>query len=215
MSIIIALTETCPPGTYGDNCSTACPNQHYGENCGLKCNCRPDEECHTLHGCRSITTTPISQTTTKSYLDKEKTSLSTTEMSDPSLRSSVPANIENITKGNTRSTPKVSILSTTGTGPTLGGGDSIYDLQVDILHGDTLESRRRSWRQTKGLQKRKTYSVDVDIVIYRTIYMNLICQHAGTYMYVGSRGMQWGLLTIITMNPKPKRVWERHTFPSA
>lgn len=51
----------CPPGTYGDNCSTECPNQHYGENCGLKCNCGPDEKCHTLHGC-------ISRTTSKSQL---------------------------------------------------------------------------------------------------------------------------------------------------
>lgn len=127
----------CPPGTYGDNCSTECPNQHYGENCGLKCNCRPDEKCHTLHGCISITTTLVSLTTTKSYIDKEKTSLSITEVPDPSLRSSAPANIANITKSNTKSTPKVSILSTTGIGPTLGGGDS-NTTRVIIITGSVL-----------------------------------------------------------------------------
>lgn len=46
----------CPPGSYGDNCSTNCPNQYYGEYCGLKCYCGPDEKCHTLLGCISITT---------------------------------------------------------------------------------------------------------------------------------------------------------------
>lgn len=127
----------CPPGTYGDNCSTECPNQHYGENCGLKCNCRPDQKCHTLHGCISITTTLVSLTTTKSYIDKEKTSLSITEVPDPSLRSSAPANIANITKSNTKSTPKVSILSTTGIGPTLGGGDS-NTTRVIIITGSVL-----------------------------------------------------------------------------
>lgn len=92
--LINGTCAACPPGTYGDNCSTACPNQHYGENCGLKCNCGPDEECHTLHGCRSITTTPTSQTTTKSNIHEEKTSLSTTEVSDTFLQSSAQANIE-------------------------------------------------------------------------------------------------------------------------
>lgn len=136
--LINGTCAACPPGTYGDNCSTACPNQHYGENCGLKCNCGPDEECHTLHGCRSIATTPISQTTTKSFLDEEKTSLSTTEVSNTSLQSSSQANIEKITKGNTKSTPKVSILSTTtGTGPTLGGGDS-STTRVIIITGSVL-----------------------------------------------------------------------------
>uniref|UniRef100_A0A8W8L3K4 Multiple epidermal growth factor-like domains 6 n=1 Tax=Magallana gigas TaxID=29159 RepID=A0A8W8L3K4_MAGGI len=56
----------CPPGTYGTNCFYACPNQHYGENCGRKCNCGPDEKCHIVHGCISITTTLEKQTTKRS-----------------------------------------------------------------------------------------------------------------------------------------------------
>lgn len=82
-------------------------------------------------------TAPISQTTTESYLEKEKTSLLNTEVSDPFLRSSAPANIEKITKGNTKTTPKVSILSTTGIGPTLGGGDS-NTTRVIIITGSVL-----------------------------------------------------------------------------
>lgn len=59
-------------------------------------------------------------------------------MSNTSLRSSAPANIEKITKDNTKSTPKVSILSTTtGTGPTLGGGDS-STTRVIIITGSVL-----------------------------------------------------------------------------
>ena len=50
------LTLACPPGTYGDNCTTSCPNLHYGENCGLKCECTTDERCDPAIGCVSITT---------------------------------------------------------------------------------------------------------------------------------------------------------------
>ncbi|XP_078325044.1 uncharacterized protein LOC144622707 isoform X3 [Crassostrea virginica] len=46
----------CPPGTYGDNCTTSCPNRHYGDNCGLKCECTSDERCDPGKGCVSITT---------------------------------------------------------------------------------------------------------------------------------------------------------------
>ena len=50
------LTLDCPPGTFGDNCTTSCPNRHYGDHCGLKCECTSDERCDPVIGCVSITT---------------------------------------------------------------------------------------------------------------------------------------------------------------
>lgn len=128
----------CPPGTYGDNCSTECPNEHYGENCGLKCSCGPGEKCHTLHGCISITTSVITQTTTKSFIDKESTLLYTTEVTEPFLMSSATAKLEiKKTKGNTKPPPKIIILSTTGAGSTIGGSDS-NTTRVIIITGSVL-----------------------------------------------------------------------------
>lgn len=44
----------CPKGTYGENCSVQCPDNMYGELCAKRCDCKANQVCNRVDGCKGI-----------------------------------------------------------------------------------------------------------------------------------------------------------------
>nr|XP_022321688.1 uncharacterized protein LOC111123571 isoform X3 [Crassostrea virginica] len=128
----------CPPGTYGDNCTTSCPNRHYGENCGLKCECTSDERCDPAKGCISITTAHVIITTLESRSNKETTELSIRPSSGSFLVSSITEISETSANNNAQNYQVSSIYWSTTTVGSAASSIGPNAIPVIIITGSVL-----------------------------------------------------------------------------
>ncbi|XP_052057729.1 uncharacterized protein LOC127698354 [Mytilus californianus] len=46
--------DDCPEGKYGYNCQDDCSDNFFGLRCKHRCNCKENETCNKVHGCRII-----------------------------------------------------------------------------------------------------------------------------------------------------------------